>query len=290
VGGGGVGVVGAVSGRVDGVVPTGTTALDDAIASALADRRGGLADSLAQLQRSASGVREFLSMATWRVLATLGATRTRLLEDAAVGRAEGATLDSVLDPAVTALAAFAGLAQESVVRGPSWRFLDLGRRVERAQILVAALAAGIEPARRTDVDGAIGELLLASCESLVAYRRRYRSDVRAGALVDLLVTDDTNPRSLAFQLDRIVEDLTSLPERPGRRRCLELVTTAATRALELADVEREPEAFGTALVDVRRLLVDLAEAVTRCWFNGLDPRRETGTVGGVVAVHLGADR
>ena len=280
-----VAIVGAVSGRVDGVVPEGPRALDEAVASALADRTGGLADSLTQLQRSAAGVREFLSTATWRVLAALEQIRTRLVElgDATPGAAPAAagTHDGVLDPTVTALAALAGLVQESVVRGPSWRFLDLGRRIERAQILVAALAAGIDPAPPTDgsVNGAVGDLVLACCESLVAYRRRYRSDVRVGALVDLLVADDTNPRSLAFQLDRVIEDLTSLPDRPGRQRCLELAAAAATAALGLTDVERAPGAFATTLAEVRRLLVELPDAVTRCWFTGVEARRDTIALG-----------
>lgn len=288
-----VAIVAAVSGRVDGVVPEGPHALDEAVASALADRTGGLADSLSQLQRSAVGVREFLSTGTWRVLATLGQARQRLVELGGVDRAAGAAsigsdgYDGVLDPTVTALAAFAGLVQESVVRGPSWRFLDLGRRIERAQILVAALAAGVDPARRVlapatgpgGVGGAVGELVLACCESLGAYRRRYRSDVRPGALVDLLVADDTNPRSLAFQLDRVIDDLTSLPERAGRQRCLELATSAATAALDLSDVERAPDAFGPTLAEVRRFLVELPDAVTRCWFTGVEARRDARMLG-----------
>lgn len=283
-----VDVLGAVSGRVDGVVPTGSRALHEAIAYALADRPGGLTDSLAQLQRSTSGVREFLSTATWRVLASLETSRAHLLEQAVTP--DSPTLEATLDLVVTELAAFAGLAQESVVRGPSWRFLDLGRRVERAQVLVAALAAGINPTRRTDVDGAIGELLLASSESLVAYRRRYRSDVRTAALVDLLVADDTNPRSMAFQLDRISEDVSSLPERPGQSDCLALAHAAASRMLDLADVEREPRDFVAALADVRGLLVQLAEAVTRCWFVGLEPRGDAVSAGSLVSRRLGADR
>ena len=57
------------------------------------------------------------------------------------------------------------------------------------------------------------ETLLTACESLVAYRRRYRSDVELDALCDLLLADDTNPRAMAFQLDRITEDLVFLPDR-----------------------------------------------------------------------------
>ena len=67
------------------------------------------------------------------------------------------------------------------------------------------------PARRPSQP--VYETLLTACESLVAYRRRYRSDLELDPLCDLLLGDDTNPRSLAFQLDRITEDLAFLPDR-----------------------------------------------------------------------------
>ncbi len=268
-------VVGAVSGRT--IVATSSTAetLDAAIAAALNDSPASLSNALRQLQRTAAGVREYLSTATWRVLAALDAARGAVTD----GTALPDMLDTVLDTTVTALAAFAGLAQESVVRGPSWRFLDLGRRIERAQLLVAALLAGIDPERRSDVDDAVGELLLASCESLVAYRRRYRSDVRVDALLDLLVADDTNPRSLAFQIDRIIDDLLALPERTGCESSIELARVAAGRVLDAAAAGREPDVLNGALNDVGERLVELGNAVTLCWFAGFDPRRDAMPLG-----------
>jgi len=62
------------------------------------------------------------------------------------------------------------------------------------------------------------DLVLGASESLVAYRRRYRSDVRLAAIEDLLVHDDSNPRSLVFQLDRINEHLAALPWNPDASR------------------------------------------------------------------------
>jgi uncharacterized alpha-E superfamily protein len=65
-----------------------------------------------------------------------------------------------------------------------------------------------------DIAGLTHETLLACCESLVAYRRRYRSDIEVGALASLLITDPGNPRSLYFQADRLLADLGRLPGPP----------------------------------------------------------------------------
>ena len=66
-----------------------------------------------------------------------------------------------------------------------------------------------------DVDaelrGLVYETLLACCESLVAFRRRYRSDIEVGALAQFLLSDAGNPRSLRYQLDQLRWDLERLP-------------------------------------------------------------------------------
>jgi uncharacterized alpha-E superfamily protein len=70
------------------------------------------------------------------------------------------------------------------------------------------------PVPDADIAGLTHETLLACCESLVAYRRRYRSDIEIEALSSLLITDPGNPRSLAFQADRLMGDLRRLPGEP----------------------------------------------------------------------------
>ncbi len=212
---------------------------------------------LAAVVHEATSVREYLSLSTGRLLGRFARLHVDLLAD----RATGEELDLVL----TDLAALSGLWTESTVRGPSWRFLDIGRRLERALVVLGS----IEAALGTAVDAAafqpVAEAALAINDSLVAYRRRYRSDVDLSALLDLLVHDDGNPRGLAFQLDRLREDLASLQWSAG----VDLVQSAALGAL--TDVDR-------TIVDGRRMSVDalvlaarapllsLAAAVVERWF------------------------
>ena len=114
-----------------------------------------------------------------------------------------ATVD-VIDDGLASLAAFAGMWNESTVRGPAWRFGDIGVRVERALVvlgLTTALAVaddtGTETWNSSDgVNVAQFEVLLAANESLVAYRRQHRSDVALAPALELLLRDRDNPRGL----------------------------------------------------------------------------------------------
>ena len=116
------------------------------------------------------------------------------------------------------------------MRGPSWRLLDLGRRLERALVVLAAVESMLGPAPDELTAGSRYEVVLTAHESLVAYRRRYRSDTRIDAVLDLLLGDDTNPRALAFQLDRMAEHLAALPGPVDRSR-LEQLLDATARAV-----------------------------------------------------------
>ena len=97
-----------------------------------------------------------------------------------------------------------------MVRDPGYLMSDIGRRLERARLLVRILLETLVPVPDPDIAGLTYETLLACCESLVAYRRRYRSDIEVDALSSLLITDPSNPRSLAFQTDRLMADLRRL--------------------------------------------------------------------------------
>lgn len=106
------------------------------------------------------------------------------------------------------LSALSGLLAENFIRGPAWRFLDMGRRLERGLTLCAITAslAGEEgePAE------ALGVLLDLS-DSQITYRSRYLTGPRRDPVLDLLLLDPDNPRSLAFQLARLVQHIDALP-------------------------------------------------------------------------------
>jgi uncharacterized circularly permuted ATP-grasp superfamily protein/uncharacterized alpha-E superfamily protein len=238
---------------------------DQAAAVPLVDRlhhellevQNTVAGQIVALVQSATSVREFLSTTTGRVLGRLTRIRADLLG------ADAAADD--LDVVLVDLAALAGLSLESTVRGPAWRFLDLGRRLERALAVCGSLEAGIGVAGDPLSFQPLAESVLSTNESLVAYRRRYRSDIELTAVVDLLVHDDSNPRSLAFQLDRLREHMASLVWREGA----DLVQAASLGALLPID---DTVAAGRRLsvdalvLGARGPLLELGTAVSARWF------------------------
>ncbi len=227
-----------------------------ALAGALAERVGSVGDSLGHILSGAGVVREFLSTASWQVINTLASERLEII--ACVDKGDTFLLSEALDRTVLALAAFSGLAMESVVRGPSWRFLDMGRRIDRALLTVRLLEATLRfdaaEAPGIDVHQALFSHVLAGCESLVAYRRRYRSDVRIDSIRELLLDDDTNPRSLAFQLARVRDHVLGLPARAGFLEQLSMINEMDAARTSTKDL---PTLLASVGLGLERLSADL---------------------------------
>ncbi len=249
----------------------GTAVLAAEVAEALGDRSGAVANSLRHLAANAGGVREFLSTATWRVLNGLE-TQLSVLSQA-TDTSDPFLLTECLDRIMVDLAALSGLVMESMVRGPGWRFLDLGRRLERAVLLLGVIEATLGDPPGEDFAQPVYDLVLGASESLVAYRRRYRSDVRVDAIEDLLVHDDSNPRSLAFQLDRINEHLAALPWNPDASKHRRFLDAAARGRLG-----EGPESLAKLVLGVRGPLLELIRELMLAWFTH-PSRRGLGGLG-----------
>jgi uncharacterized circularly permuted ATP-grasp superfamily protein/uncharacterized alpha-E superfamily protein len=209
-----------------------------------------VAKRLGNLVAGAATVAEYLSAASGRVLESLAERRDEFSDG-------GAPIDA-LDAVLADLAAFAGLWSESTVRGPAWRFGDIGRRVERALVILELVEGclgggdgerGLAAIDRDDVvDLSALEILLAANDSLVAYRRRHRSDVELDAALALLLRDGDNPRSFAASVQRLVEHATAVHWSQG--------AAAATRLARLGDgsppdIERAHEATSAFAALVR---------------------------------------
>lgn len=267
----------AVGGGLAATLGAGPVDLDAEVRQALTGRTGSVVTSLRATTANARAARQLLSAGTWRLLAMLDAEAVAL--DKLAGGVETqdglATFDATeaLDRVLVPLAALAGLANESVVRGPGWRFLDVGRRIERSLLvlgLLEALFAGAEgtasPLRGAEGTASAlrGDLALAACESLVAYRRRHRSDITLDALGDLLLADRDNPRSLRFQLDQLVLDLHDLPDRSVRRTQIAAVHRAQ-RTLE-AHLPLGRTGAGPLVLAVREPVLAAGDLVPAGWF------------------------
>ena len=106
------------------------------------------------------------------------------------------------------LGAFSGMEMENMTRGHGWRFLDFGRRLERATHIARVLRGSLAAEVRTS---AVLEPVLEIADSVMTYRRRYFAGAQLPAVLELLLMDEGNPRALAFQLKALTEHAAQLP-------------------------------------------------------------------------------
>lgn len=157
----------------------------------------GLARQLQQLHSSANHLSERFSIDNWRVLNQMLPKK----EDAraALTQSDGMV---ILDDVTTSLMTLTGFALDGMTRDLGWNFLSLGRRLERLQFQCFAL----QRALKMDASGNLDWLLELS-DSIVTYRARYRSKPEWLPCLDLLLLDESNPRSILFQIHGIQKSL-----------------------------------------------------------------------------------
>ncbi len=152
---------------------------------------GGLVPNVLRLHGSANHVRERMSNDNWHVLSRLPARLPK--KDAGLG----AALES-LDEVMMACVSLAGFAMDDMTRDESWQFLPMGRRLERLAHLARMISfvLTMQPNDRAESL----EWLLEGANSIVTFRARYRRAPELLPVLHLVVLDETNPHSVAFQL------------------------------------------------------------------------------------------
>ncbi len=170
---------------------------------------GGLRADIASAMRIARGVKERLSLDAWHTASHLD-QRARTLPPGRQSVISDRTLQT-LDSIVGLLSGLSGLFMENMVRGDGWIFQDLGRRIERAMQMCNLIYSTLTPPCRNP--SALLRLLLQCSDSLITYRRRYFTSLQTVSVMDLLICDPDNPRSIAFQLHQIENHLPGLPHR-----------------------------------------------------------------------------
>jgi uncharacterized alpha-E superfamily protein len=168
-----------------------------------------------------------------------------------------------------------------MTRGQGWRFHELGRRVERALYTLDLIKTFCVPVR--EPASPFLEALLNVTDSIMTYRRRYRARLQTGAVLDLLLHDGTNPRSVEFQLYRLQEQVRLLPGAPrgAHRRSEERLILETERVLRLTDLEGlaapDPEspgerrALSELLKQVGALIRSFSDGVSHTFFEHINP-------------------
>ena len=241
------------------------------IAHHLGGGEGGLSGQVDRLLRVVINLRDRLSVDTWRALQRLRDDIRRINHDGQRGDTQSRLNDLILT-----VEAVSGLSMENMTRGPLWLFLDTGRRVERAITIVDTIGGAL-----TDGDGEDSvpmDLLLDLWDSAMTYRSRYLAAPRLAAVLDLLLCDESNPRSLGFQLAALSDHMDTLAQIAGingflraEQRLMTVLcgTVRTTDALVLAHWDRDA-GFHDAerlLENFRSRLWEVTDVLSREYFS-----------------------
>ncbi len=224
-------------------------------ALAARDQYGAARALVGNARYAAAVIRERLSVDAWRLLQDLEVEANRPPPQTLAEAHETA------DRMLRLLAALAGLAQENTNHVAGWRFLDMGRRVERGvnTCRFARHFAG-DAASADDLD-----ILLDLIDSQITYRSRYVIGAALAPVRDMALLDPYNPRSVGFQIETLAEHVATLPtivadglfEEPRRLMARLQADLQATLAEEI-DSDR--------ILSVEQRLMAFADAVAARYF------------------------
>jgi len=230
------------------------------VAAVVDETRPGLARDMRTLTQIALHLRERMSTDNWRLL--------HVMQRKLVHRRAGplALSDAIeeLDETVAALMTLAGFALDGMTRDLGWRFLSCGRRIER-------LASTCTLLQRAIAAGPAGEIewALQLADSAVTYRSRYMARPEWLPALDLLIRDESNPRSVAFQLTGLNDYVQRIGRTVGEFRDERIAAAVdALAGLDPArDLDPESARLRTLLAEWQAAAQNLSELLGQRFFS-----------------------
>jgi uncharacterized circularly permuted ATP-grasp superfamily protein/uncharacterized alpha-E superfamily protein len=265
-------------------VRSGMSVVEERVLRSLFDARvpGGLRQDAQRLHRLAWLVRDRISLDAWRILSRLDQEFEAPEGTPILRLSEGLRL---LDEMLITLSAFIGLVMDSTTRGLGWRFLEIGRRLERGLQIAALVRYGLTDALPEGSRQLQKLLEIADCS--ITYRSRYLTSIQLPLVVDLLLLDESNPRSLAFQIRQTADHLRTLRKVPpdGMFELAQRLRGVNVDTL----VDLQPDAWGPArrgrlealLAEVMGVLLDLSDALNHAYLSHALPVRQPEPIMGV---------
>ena len=230
---------------------------------------GGVADLNQKVVGIVSSARERFSGDAWRVL-----NRLRDFPGKAPTRRSMDAIQTLIHDLISHLSALTGIEMENMTRGHIWKFLDIGRRIERSQNLCMLIRHGIQI---TKGSGLLLNPLLEISDSSMTYRMRYFSEPTPETVLEELLLDETNPRALKFNLNILENHTRSLPEPQGAENESELCkligeinnTVSPTLVGDINNwlISNTPETAGGLLGRLHDQLVGFSDALNHRYFS-----------------------
>ncbi len=239
----------------------------------------GIRSSLSHVKQVAATVRDRLSNDSWHIL---GRLENELTLFAGLRHNQTSEIQELLNEMILTMSAFAGLAQESMTRGMGWRFMDMGRRIERAKFMITLLL-NLFSSKGNPKSHEL-ETLLEVADSTITYHTRYRTTLYVEPIVDLLLLDELNPRAVGFQMSALFDHVETLPRNTPRpfRTKEEKLTLDLTTQLRLTDIkelmEMTQEGFRPKLQQFLELLdngtKELANTITQHYLSRIETEKQ----------------
>ncbi|MDP9042731.1 MAG: circularly permuted type 2 ATP-grasp protein, partial [Bacteroidota bacterium] len=177
-------------------------------------RMGGIKYNFLQFYKAIHEVRDHWSTDTWRVIRGM---EEGLQNGVPLSHHGHLQMIHTLDNLITSIVAFIGLNRESISREQGWIMLDVGRKIEQSLLVITMLRISLVKKYSEQVEYNLHQAVLMSNESLVNYRYKYRKPLQNLLVIDLLVFDPNNPRSLTYQVVRLKSYLQNLAKNSGSR-------------------------------------------------------------------------
>ncbi|MFI5155653.1 MAG: circularly permuted type 2 ATP-grasp protein [Chitinophagales bacterium] len=242
-------------------------------------RVGSLKFNFQQFHKAVFEVRDHWSTDTWRVLRTV---EEELQHEPELSHHGHLDMLHTLDNLITSMVAFIGLNRESISREQGWLMLELGRKIEQSLLVITMLKNTMVGKFDEQVEYNLQQSVLMSNESLVNYRYQYRKPIQPILVLDLLVFDPNNPRSVRYQIDRLKPYLRDLPKNHGDAsvREYETLIREADELLRKTDKYRLVDSTGNEygyldefLQAIFSLLGKIPEYISRYYFkHEMSPR------------------
>ncbi|HEX5026663.1 MAG TPA: circularly permuted type 2 ATP-grasp protein, partial [Agriterribacter sp.] len=171
------------------------------------NRTGSLSYNMASFTRALHAVRDHWSGDTWRVIREM----EEAWQKASLSQHKGHyKIQTAVDSVITSMMAFVSLNSETISRDQGWTVVDTGRKLEQSLLLIRMLRAILVNKKDDSVEYILQEVVLNSNESMVNYRFKYRAHLQLPLVLDLMLLDPDNPRSLLYQVERMKEYLSRL--------------------------------------------------------------------------------
>ena len=216
----------------------------------------GLLDTLGAAVATAGQVRDRFSPDGWSALNDLDKSARRLAEKVAPGDDAARALSALLRK----LAGFSGLVHENMYRFFGWRFLSIGRQLERASAMTQVLAAFADPKAPF---GAL-DLCIELGDSVLTHRRRFSLGSSRETVIDLLALDPMNPRSVRHQIDGLSEQVQALPGAATHGQLSDLGRAMLRCQVEIATAT--PESLTReALMELRGKIFEISDLLTEAY-------------------------